>query len=58
MISRNSCSVIWIMVGWGHGLGRKDVFVTCLSMWRVYDCSAAGTVVYIVVSKVDATLSR
>lgn len=58
MISRNSCSVICHENGWGHGLGRKDVFLTCLSMWCVYDRSAARSVVYIVVPEVGATLSR
>lgn len=59
MVSRNSCFLIcYVMVGWGHGLGRSDVFLTYLSMWCVYDRSAASTVVYIVGPEVDATLSR
>lgn len=42
--SRNSYSVI--MASWVHALGRKNVFLTCLYMWCVYDCSAACRVIH------------
>lgn len=46
------------MAFWGHTLGRKNVFLTCLYTWYVYDGSAAWRVIYTAMPQVGCSFVK